>query len=143
MATEIRRLVFTNAETTKALRTYGKKYDMVFPEGTVIRSRFAGNAEYEFDTMKQFKSPLHGDYNVEGNPRAVIVTFFDEKTFEQKYFNLTADFVSAALIEFCIENKIMMPKDAKKALDITEFNMCLDINFETQTSGASPLAIED
>lgn len=143
MATEIRRLVFTNSEATKALRTYGQKYSMEFPEGKVIRSRFAGNAEYEFHTMKQFKAPIHGDYNIEGNPRAVIVTFFDEKTFEQKYFNLTADFVSAALVEFCIENRIMMPKGAKKALDVNEFNMCLDINFEAQTSETTSLSLDE
>lgn len=146
MATEIRRLVFSHAESTRALEVFGKKYDMYFPEGKIIRAKFAGNAEYEFHSMKQFKSSIHRDYNVEGRPSSVIVTYFDEKTLEHKFFNLTADFVSGALIEYCISNKIMLPKGAKKALDVTEFNICLDINYdnETEESKASGLlAMED
>lgn len=146
MATEIRRLVFSHAESTRALEVFGKKYDMSFPEGKIIRAKFAGNAEYEFHSMKQFKSTIHRDYNVEGRPSSVIVTYFDEKTLEHKFFNLTADFVSGALIEYCIANKIMLPKGAKKALDVTEFNICLDINYdnETEESKASGLlSMED
>jgi hypothetical protein len=145
MATEIRRLVFTHAESTKALQDFGAKYDVAFPEGKIIRAKFAGTAEYEFHSMKQFKSSLHRDYNVEGRPSSVIVTFFDEKTLEHKFFNLTADFVSGALIEYCIANKIMLPKAAKKSLDLTEFNICLDVNFDNETaeSRSSSLTLEE
>jgi hypothetical protein len=145
MATEIRRLVFSHAESTKALKVFGEKYDMTFPEGKIIRAKFAGNAEYEFHSMKQFKSSIHRDYNVEGKPSSVIVTYFDDKTFEHKFFNLTADFISGALIEYSIANKIMLPKAAKKALDVTEFNICLDINYdnETEESKHSSLVMEE
>lgn len=134
MATEVRRLVFSHAESTKALHDFGKAYNMTFPEGKVIRCVFAGTAEYEFHSMKQFKSSVATDYNIEGKEKAVIVTFFDEKTLEHKFFNLTADFVSGALIEYCINNKIMMPKAAKKNVDVTEFNICLDIHLDNLTS---------
>lgn len=145
MASEIRRLVFSHSESTKALQVFGEKYDVAFPEGKIIRAKFAGTAEYEFHSMKQFKSAIHRDYNVEGKPSSVIVTYFDEKTFEHKFFNLTADFVSGALIEYCIRNKIMLPKAAKKSLDITEFNICLDINFdnETEESKTTTLTMDD
>ena len=145
MATEIRRLVFSHAESTKALHDFGKAYNMTFPQGKIIRAVFAGTAEYEFHSMKQFKSSIHQDYNVEGKEKAVIVTFFDEKTLEHKFFNLTADFVSGSLIEFCVRNKIMMPKAAKKAVDVTEFNICLDIQMDNATSEsqAGALSIAD
>lgn len=145
MATEIRRLVFSHAESTKALLDFGKKYEVAFPEGKIIRAKFAGTAEYEFHSMKQFKSNLHRDYNVEGRPSSVIITFFDEKTLEHKFFNLTADFVSGALIEYCISNKIMLPKAAKKQLDVTEFNICLDVNYDNETaeSRSSSLTLEE
>jgi hypothetical protein len=144
MATEIRRLIFSHSETTSAIRTYGTSLGMKFPDGRVIRARYAGNAEYEFHTLKQFKAPIQGDYNVRETPKAITLTFFDEKTFEQKFINLTADFISAALIEYCIQNKIMMPKNAEKNLDLTEFNVCLDINLENLTENASgPLRLED
>lgn len=144
MATEIRRLIFSHSETTSAIRSYGDAHGMKFPEGRIIRARYAGNAEYEFHSMKQFKAPIQGDYNVKETPKAITLTFFDEKTFEQKFINLTADFVSAALIEYCVTHKIMMPKAAEKKLDLTEFNACLDINLENITDSAGgPLKLED
>jgi hypothetical protein len=79
-------------------------------------------------------------------PRALTLTFFDEKTLEQKFYNLTSDFVSSALVEYCLTNKIMMPKSAEKRLDVTEFNICLDINMENFTRGDTPnqgLALEE
>lgn len=144
MPKEVRRLVFTHTESTQAIVEYGKKFNITFPKGRVIRAKFAGTAEFEFHTMKDFKSPVHRTYNVQEKHSAVIVTFFDEETFEHKYFNLTADFISAALIEFSIKNKIMLPRNAVKELDVTEFNICLDINFENQTIPDQPtLSLED
>jgi len=138
MATEIRRLVFTHSESTKALEAFGKKYDVTFPVGKIIRAKFAGTAEYEFHSMKQFKTSIHNDYNVEGQASSIIVTYFDEKTLEHKFFNLTADFISGALIEYCTANKIMLPKSAKKSLDITEFNICLDVKYDNITTESQP-----
>ena len=146
MATEIRRLIFSHAESTAALTSYGKKVDLKFPQGKIIRARFAGSAEYEFHSMKQVKFPIEGDYNVKDSARAVTLTFFDEKTLEQKYYNVTADFISSALIEYCIANKIMLPKAAEKRLEMTEFNICLDIGMENkteQTEALQELRLED
>lgn len=143
MATEIRRLVFSHAESTKALQDFGEKYKVQFPQGRVIRAKFASIAEYEFHSMKQFQTSLHKDYNVEGQPLSVIVTFFDEKTLEHKFFNLTADFITEALIEYCINNKIMLPKTAKKKLDISEFNICLDINYDNVTPESRAFTFEE
>ncbi len=135
MATEIRRLIFSHSESTAAIKSYGNKNNVSFPEGKIIRARFTGTAEYEFHSMKGMKSSIQGEYNVKDSPRAITLTFFDEKTLEQKFYNMTADFVSSALIEYCVENKIMMPKKAEKTLDVTEFNICLDISMETVTYG--------
>lgn len=148
MATEIRRLVFSHAESTRAINEFGKKFGMHFPEGKIIRAVFAGIAEYEFHSMKQFKPAIHSDYNVEGKEKSVILTYFDEKTLEHKFFNVTADFVSGALIEYCLANKIILPKAAKKTVDVTEFNIALDIHHEaltqeTRSGGPSVLSLEE
>lgn len=140
MATEHRRIVFTHPETTAAIRQHGANQGITFPNGKVIRARFAGNAEYEFHSMKLYKSPLQMDYNVQDTSRAITLTFFDDVTFEQKYINVTANFVSAALIEYCVANRIMMPKRAEKVLDLTEFNICMDIKMENETNEASTIA---
>ncbi len=127
MPQEVRRIVFSHSESTEALVSYGKKFDMTFSSGNIIRASFAGTSEYEHHPMKQQLSNIQKQYNIEQKARSVIVTFFDGKTLEHKYFNLTADFISSALIEYCISNKIMLPKHAKKKLDISEFNIVLDI----------------
>ena len=119
---------------------------MNFSSGILIRASFAGTSEYEFHSMKQHESSVQKQYNIEQKPRSVIVTFFDSKTMEHKYFNLTADFISSALIEYCIENKIVLPKSAKKSLDISEFNIVLDVAMEPFQKSGSPssvLSLED
>lgn len=128
MPKEVRRIVFMHSESTIALADYGKKFDMTFPNGNIIKATFAGHSEYELHSMKQHQNPLQQQYNIEQKARAVIITYFDSKTLEHKYFNLTADFISSALIEYCIANKIMLPKQAKKSLDISEFSIVLDVS---------------
>lgn len=144
MPQEIRRLVFTHSEATIAVIEYGKRFNIVFPEGKIIQAKFGGSSEFEEHDMRDFKSPVHRTYNVTEKRKSIILTFFVAGTLEHKYFNLTADFVSAAIIEFCVKNKIMLPKNASKTIDITEFNICLDINYEHHLSPDSkPLSVEE
>jgi hypothetical protein len=146
MPKELRRIVFSHPESTQALVTYGQKFNMTFPAGNIIKANFAGSSEYEFHSMKQQTHPLHHQYNVEQKPRSIIITFFDPQTLEHKYFNLTADFISAALIEYCISNKIILPKAAKKSIDVSEFNIVLDVSTEGRKNPATepaPLSLED
>jgi hypothetical protein len=146
MTTESRRLIFSHAEATSAIRAYGAKNGLTFPNGKIIRARFAGGPEYEFSSLKQVKSPVQSDYNIKETQRAVTLTFFDDTTLEQKFYNLPADFISVSLVEYCLENKIMLPKKASKGLDVNDFNICLDISMETLVEGHAPtqrLALED
>jgi len=134
MATEIRRVLFSHKESLEAIKAYGKKNDVSFPKGKIIRARFAGTPEYELNNLKKHKSEVISDYNLKEDPRAVTLTIFCDDTLEQRYFNLTSNFISIALIEFCIANKIMLPKDAEKKLDLTDFNLCLDLSKDNFTS---------
>ncbi len=135
MAIEMRRVVFSHEESMDAIKAYGSKNDISFPKGKIIRARFAGNPEYEINSLKTIKSPVQSEYNLKSDPRAVTLSIFCDDNLEQKYFNLTADFISTALIEYCIHNKIMLPKDAEKSLDLTDFNICLDISKDNFTAG--------
>ncbi len=144
MPSEVRRIVFTHQESTSAILSYGERYNMTFPNGRIIRAAFTGTAEYDANSMRNFQSPLNTQYNVEKKSRAVIVTFFDEKTLEHKFVNLTTDFISGALIDYCLNHKIIIPKTALKTLDVTEFNLCLDIHMEQLTEpGAAPLTLDE
>jgi hypothetical protein len=146
MPAELRRLVFSHKETTEALLKYGQQENIPFPKGKMIRAKYAGGAEYELHSMKGKQTGVNKNFNVDDQNRAIIVTFFDEETFEHKFFNLTADFVSAALIGFCIDHKIMLPRDARKSLDLTEFNVCMDVvkdNDGNPSQGAGSLSLEE
>ncbi|HAJ90758.1 MAG TPA: hypothetical protein DCM27_07090 [Rhodospirillaceae bacterium] len=146
MAIEIRRLIFNQSEAIEAIKAYGTKNGITFPDGKIVRAKFAGAAEYEINILKQIKSEITADHNVKEDSRAVILTIFSEETLEQKYFNLTSNFISAALIEYCIKHKIMLPKDAEKSLDITDFNICLDISrdsFTDEDQSTTRLSLED
>lgn len=146
MAIEIRRLIFNHNEAIEAIKAYGAKNKVNFPNGKIIRAKFAGLAEFEVNAFKQVKSEAQSDYNVKEDPRAVILTLFSEETLEQKYFNLTANFISIALIEYCFDHKIMLPRDAQKSLDMTDFNICLDISRDNFTDGdqsTGRLSLED
>jgi hypothetical protein len=127
MPKEIRRLAFSHTETTKAIHQYSQNFDMVLPEGKILHARFATAGEEhkagdEFDHSAIFQA-----YNVTASKNNLILTFYEEDTFEHRYCNLKADFVSAALVDYCLKHKIMMPKKGSKILDVTEFNICLDI----------------
>jgi len=132
MPSEIRRLMFHHSELYDAITHYGDQLGYRFPGVKIIAAKLASKAEYDFHTQKHFKTPLSQEYNINEMKNSVVVTFFDEATFEHKYYNLPARFISESLIEYCLANKIPLPKNSKKKLDLTEFNVCLDIIMDDQ-----------
>jgi len=142
MPSEIRRLVFFHNELANALRTHGEEYGVDFPKGKVIKASLAHKTDHELHTQNLSRAPLLKEYNVKSLDNSVVVTFFDDDSFEHKYFNLTSDFISAALIQYCIENKIPLPKAGKKKLDLTEFNVCMDIILDTHETVQIELELE-
>lgn len=137
MPNEIRRLVFSNQELGDALRHYGRVYDVGFPDGKIIKSAFAdegsGSGHGKFGDFTS-------QYNVEDRDKSLIVTFFNEKTFEHKMYSVTSDFISGALIQHCLDNSIPIPRRSRKKLDVTGFNICLDIIIENEEAGSLELA---
>lgn len=142
MPSEVRRLVFFHSELSDALKRYGEKYNVNFPEGKILKAKLASGAEYELHTQKSQPQELSQQYNVKDIKSSIIVTFFNEATFEHKYFNLTSEFVAAALIQYCLDSKIPLPRNGKKKLDLTEFNACLDIIIEDEEGGSLELELD-
>ena len=143
MPSEIRRMVFFHGELADALRDFGQKYDVEFPNGKVIKASLASKAEYELHTQNALPAmPLAKEYNVKQLSNSIIVTFFDEASFAHKYFNLASDFISAALIHYCIQHKIPIPKAGRKKLDVTEFNICMDIVLDSDETANIQLELE-
>ena len=138
MPREVRRIVFSHSETASAIINYGKKFNMSFPEnGKLLKAVYSTAPEFEISAIKQMQE---SHQVADHKPRPVILSFFDHKTLEHKYFTLPDEFILSALKEYCMEQKILLPKTAKKALDVTEFNVVLDLSTESEEQG---LSLED
>lgn len=142
MVKEIRRILFSYQEITEALASYGKKTEIAVPDGVINKVIFGSatdtnNVKLTID-VKQV-------YNIEPQPRSVIATYFNKETLAHKYLNLPADFISAALVEYCFDNKILLPKTARKQFDITDFRVILDVTSEddTEADHKVELSLED
>lgn len=104
MPTEYRRVVFPNRELRQALVQYGDPNGAQFPPGEIISVTLP-----------------------EGVGDTVQVTVLDTA----RNITFTADFpvarIAAALINFCIQNKVPIPKKGRKSLRLMGDNLALDI----------------
>lgn len=143
MPKEIRRLAFSHEETAIAVRDHSQDSDIDFPEGSILHVRFATKDEESMDAKEFDNDKIFQTYNVNSSKNRVIFTLKEDGSSENNYANIGADFVVAALIEYCVKNKIMLPKSGTKNLDITGFHVCLDIQVESKKSDLEPLELED
>lgn len=104
MPTEYRRMVFPNRELRQALTQYGGEGRDPFPPGDIISVSLP-----------------------KGGGDTVQVTVLDTA----RNVTFTADFpvaqIAAALIRYCIENKVPIPKKSRKSLRLMGDNLALDI----------------
>lgn len=143
MPKEIRRLAFTHSEATEALNDYCKKNKIELPEGQILHARFASLEEEKSKSIALKHDDVFRTYNAKPSKNAVILTFYQDKKMSNTYFNIKADIVTTSLIEHCLSNNIMLPKSGAKILDITEFNLCLDINMKISTGDEVSLSLEE
>ncbi len=144
MPNEIRRLAFSYAETLSALRSYGERFQVKMPKGSLLHARFAAVDEEKEATGHQDHKALFKAYNVRQNRSNLVLTFYNDKDDSHTPYILTADFVTAALIQYCLGEDIMLPKSARKTLDITDFQLCLDMEMDIRTQGQeTPLVFAD
>lgn len=144
MPQEIRRIVFSNAEATGAVIRHGEIFNLNFPVGKIVRAKIAGKGEHLPEKAQSFHTELHRDYNIQEQSESIVLSFFDERSFEHKYYELRADFITAALVSFCLDHSIILPRKGKKTLGLTDLNLCLDIDYATSTpEGGAPLSLEE
>ena len=109
MATEYRRVTFTNAELRSALeRHFSKKGNGSIPNGDInaVRpTRTKGDIFYE-------------------------LTLFDDAKQEESTVLIEQDDIETALIDHCIETGILLPKLARKGIRHVYDNLCLEIFLE-------------
>ena len=137
MPFETRRIMFNYDEVLQALHAFGSKYNMSFPEGKIAKVTDANPKEYAFNPLKKFR---------ETEALPLIVTFFQEGS-EHKYITLTSEFILGALVEYCLDNKIMLPKSAQKQIEVIEFHIALEVADKdpgaAKTKSGANLAFEE
>ena len=113
MPTEIRRLVFSNDELIEALHAYSKTSNEKIPDGKVRTCTVVDD-------------------------RKTAVTLEIENRFTQEVYqvNLRHEFVGAALLGFCFDTGIPVPRDSEKSLQVSGDNIALTI---VRKAGSRPL----
>lgn len=104
MPTEYRRVVFPNQELRQALVNYAGESGEAFPDGEIISVAIP---EDSGDTIQ--------------------VTVLDTARGATFSKNFRTAHVAAALIKFCIDNKVPIPKNSRKSLRLMGDNLALDI----------------
>ncbi|HYC05144.1 MAG TPA: hypothetical protein VEB20_01505 [Azospirillaceae bacterium] len=108
MPTEIRHIIFTNDEVMRAVVEYHKRTANPLPPGNVIRC-----APEKVD--QQIKLSLHVALDADG-ARQILV--------------LEEPVLAAALIFYCIQNKIPLPTKAAKSLQMVGEQVALKVTKE-------------
>ena len=142
MPQEIRRLVFSHNETTQALKKNEKNIKQKLPKGSILHARYALENEQFNDSKKITVEEIFKDYNVKPSEEQLIITFYNDKTLEHSYINVSSDEIVASLIQYCLDKKVMLPKNGSKTLDVVEFNLCLDIGMDIKVEEEESLELE-
>lgn len=139
MPKEIRRILFDFKEVSQALHEYANNSKANLPSGHIARVRFGRKAKHDLHTIRDKSAKKLSDYNVSDATDNIVINFFDDTTLEHNYSNVSTAFVAAALIEYCINNDIVLPKEAEKSIDIEELHFCLDIHFDNPLNENGPI----
>ena len=141
MPKDIRRLVFDYDEVTEALKGYAHDQGVEIPSGKVVKLTLSERDVQVASLISEKHSAFLENYNIGVENQSAIITFFDKTDPEKQnqYFPTNTDFVTAALIDYCIKHPdIRIPKDGKKNVAKTEFNICLDIFFDVTPEKSAP-----
>lgn len=115
MPTEVRRLVFSNTEFYGALDQYLSRTGATLPLGSIVQVRT--------DTIHD----------------AVTIDIRRNGSTQTEAVNLSARQVGGALIGYCINNQIPLPRGFSKSLIITGDNVALEM---TNAAGALLLGVD-
>ena len=110
MPTETRRLVFSSDELVEALNAHRKLANGKMPEGKIVFCRVGETSDFR-----------------------VSVKILPPGRSEVQTFHLDGDYVGAALIGYCAQCKIPLPRGAEKNLQACGNNVALNLSLNAAT----------
>ena len=104
MPTELRKIIFSEEEMLKAVISQNRRSPRKLPAGDIVKIARAGNGA-----------------NMD-------ISIFDPTAEETKTVTLGASYLAAAMLGFCIENKIPVPRVADKSVEVLGDSFALSIS---------------
>lgn len=115
MVTEFRRLVFSSNDMKIAIKTFNKDKARQLPAGDIL--------EYKIIDEPNISCRVRvGDVNDSSKDQEVVVD---------------ASYLGAALIHHCLQNKIPLPKSAKKNLECAGDGLALSLTINAYPQAVS------
>jgi hypothetical protein len=108
MLKEIRSILFSEQELEDALKLFNTAVQAILPTGRIISFRVSGNKE-----------------------TAVRVNVVAPKDGEVSEVVLASSHVAAAMLHYCIQNGIPVPRKAKKKIELIDGNLALTLTLES------------
>lgn len=115
MPTEYRRVVFSNQELIQALVAYQSEDDQPVPAGDIV-------------SVAILESPAS----------TVRITLLDTARNATFTADFAASHIAAALIRYCIEHRVPIPRNSRKSLRMLADNIALDIVFREPAETGAP-----
>ena len=104
MPTELRKIIFSEEEIIKAVLSQNSRSPKKLPPGDIVKVATAG-----------------GGANMK-------ISIFDPTAEQTKTVTLGASYLAAAMLGFCIENKIPVPRIADKSVEVLGDSFALKIS---------------
>lgn len=102
VATELRRIIFSNADVIEAIKSYSKAVKERLPDVAIVSCRIdgAGGKNPTFEIRQQTTTKHH-------------------------HVTLKRSFIGAALVKWCLQNDIPMSRSADKQLEVVGDNLSI------------------
>jgi hypothetical protein len=119
VATELRRIVFSNEEVIEAIKRYNDVARKKLPDGAIVSCSLS-DAEGLIMTLEMF------DYTIAKRYRIA----------------LKASFIGAALMKWCLDHKIPMSRVAEKTLEVVGNNLSIAMTINKRSDDLSEVPEE-
>jgi len=110
MPTELRRLVFSSDELAEALTSYSRASGPVLPDGDIVHCRI-----------------------IDGDELAINVKVLPDLGGEVQTVRIGSELLGSALIRFCQDRRIPVPRHAEKTLQAIGQNVAMTLTIAART----------
>lgn len=114
MPSEKRKVIFAQDEVIKAVVAYDQHGGLkVLPPGEIVKVALGGNSEPN-----------------------LVLSILDPSSGNCKTATLEATYLAAAMLKFCFDHKIPIPRRASKSVEIVDGGLALSLSVASNKAGS-------